>query len=177
MESKLHDLEGVEDLPTLWSNLFPKIVSIFIWRVRAGSIPVRMQLDQRGVDIPYLLCPTCNDCLESIDHVLLRCRVSSSVWDKVFAWWGLEDQNCVDVNKLPMFKGKKYWKKEPKDIWEAVVWSFLYLLWSHRNTILFERKKSSVEVMFSKLQSSMEIVSLAKIEIQGRQVELDYMVC
>lgn len=77
---------------------------------------MRVQLDRRGIDIPSLLCPMCNECIESIDHALVRCRVSNMIWERVFDWWGIAGKNWVDVNQLIANKGVKSWKKESKAI-------------------------------------------------------------
>lgn len=77
---------------------------------------VELGLDRRGVDTPSFLCPMCNDCLENIDHVLVRCRVSRLIWEKVYTWWGLEEQISVDVTLLLSYKGGKSWKEESKKI-------------------------------------------------------------
>lgn len=152
VEINIQEREPVEHATTKWSKIVPKKVNIFVWRVTKGSIPVRVQLDRRGVDIPSLLCPMCNDCLESIDHVLVRCRISSMIWERVFKWWGLDEQNIVDVNQVLTLKGRKAWKEDSRKRWEGVVWSTLYILWRHRNEVVFGKKKLNVEIMLSELQ-------------------------
>lgn len=152
VELYMKEREVVEVIPTVWSNLVPKKVSIFIWRTRNGSIPVRTQLVRRGIDIPSILCPMCNDCVENIDHVLVRCRVSRLIWEKVFAWWGIERKNIVDINQILTCGGNKKWKVESRKIWEGVIWSFLYMIWRQRNAMVFQKKKLNVEVMFIESQ-------------------------
>ncbi|GJZ35962.1 reverse transcriptase domain, reverse transcriptase zinc-binding domain protein [Tanacetum coccineum] len=45
----------------VWNKLVPKKVNIFIWRALNGRIPVRVELDKRGVDLDSVLCPCCGD--------------------------------------------------------------------------------------------------------------------
>ncbi|KAJ9557802.1 hypothetical protein OSB04_012416 [Centaurea solstitialis] len=50
---------GVNSNPTMWLKEIPKKVCIFMWRVGLGRIPVRMELDRRGIDLDSILCPRC----------------------------------------------------------------------------------------------------------------------
>ncbi|GKB31594.1 RNA-directed DNA polymerase, eukaryota, reverse transcriptase zinc-binding domain protein, partial [Tanacetum coccineum] len=56
---------------TKWNNLAPKKFNIFVWRVLKGRLPVLNELDKRGIDLNTLLCPCCDDNVETIDHSLL----------------------------------------------------------------------------------------------------------
>ncbi|XP_071709057.1 uncharacterized protein [Rutidosis leptorrhynchoides] len=55
---------------TLKNNLVPKKVEVFIWRVLKRRIPVRTELDKRGIDIDSVRCPLCDDDIETIDHLM-----------------------------------------------------------------------------------------------------------
>ncbi|XP_071695695.1 uncharacterized protein [Rutidosis leptorrhynchoides] len=46
---------------TLRNNLVPKKVEIFVWRVLLRRLPVRTELDKRGIDLHSVLCPACDD--------------------------------------------------------------------------------------------------------------------
>nr|GEW70259.1 RNA-directed DNA polymerase, eukaryota, reverse transcriptase zinc-binding domain protein [Tanacetum cinerariifolium] len=53
----LSDIGGQE---TFWNKLVPKKVNIFMWRALKGRLPVRVELDKRGVDLDSVLCPSCS---------------------------------------------------------------------------------------------------------------------
>lgn len=72
---------------TLWNKLVPKKVNIFVWRALKGRLPVREELDKRGIDLDSMLCPSCNNEVESCAHCLVTCDLARSVWDKIFSWW------------------------------------------------------------------------------------------
>ncbi|GJW87840.1 RNA-directed DNA polymerase, eukaryota, reverse transcriptase zinc-binding domain protein [Tanacetum coccineum] len=40
---------------SLWNKLVPKKVNIFAWRALRGRLPVRVELDRRGVDLDSIL--------------------------------------------------------------------------------------------------------------------------
>lgn len=46
----------------------------------------------------------------------------------------------IDLNQLVVVEGKKEWNKCTKEVWEAVIWSLLYIIWKHRNELVFGRK-------------------------------------
>ncbi|XP_071719604.1 uncharacterized protein [Rutidosis leptorrhynchoides] len=79
---------------TLRNNLVPAKVSIFIWRVLKRWIPVRTELDKRGIDLDSVRCPLCDDDVETIDHSLTFCRHAMDLWDRIYKWWGLGMSWC-----------------------------------------------------------------------------------
>ncbi|GJU60508.1 reverse transcriptase domain, reverse transcriptase zinc-binding domain protein, partial [Tanacetum coccineum] len=55
-------------------------VNVFVWRVLHGRILVCVKLDKIGIDLDSLLCPCCDDSVESCDHSLVTCNVAKS-WE------------------------------------------------------------------------------------------------
>ncbi|GKB50694.1 RNA-directed DNA polymerase, eukaryota [Tanacetum coccineum] len=68
-----------------WINVIPRKVNVFVWRAVLGRLPVRVELDKRGIDIDSILCPCCENVVELIDHNLVLCEKALKVWDKIFA--------------------------------------------------------------------------------------------
>ncbi|GJR34791.1 RNA-directed DNA polymerase, eukaryota, reverse transcriptase zinc-binding domain protein [Tanacetum coccineum] len=56
-------------------------------RALKGRLPVREELDKRGIDLDSILCPSCGDIVESCSHCLVMCNFAMSVWEKIFNWW------------------------------------------------------------------------------------------
>lgn len=56
-----------------WDKIAPLKVSCFIWRAMAGRILVADELLKRWFQIPSNICHLCNNELEMVDHVLIRC--------------------------------------------------------------------------------------------------------
>jgi hypothetical protein len=52
---------------------------VFLWRVIQGAIPVKSQLNLRGVQC-NILCPRCLEKEETIDHAFMKCHFASRVW-------------------------------------------------------------------------------------------------
>nr|GEW09584.1 RNA-directed DNA polymerase, eukaryota, reverse transcriptase zinc-binding domain protein [Tanacetum cinerariifolium] len=81
----LHVESGGQE--TLWNKLVPKKVNIFVWRALKGRLPVREELDKRGIDLDSVLCPSCTNAVKSCAHCLVTCDLAMSVWNKIFSWW------------------------------------------------------------------------------------------
>ncbi|GJZ63733.1 RNA-directed DNA polymerase, eukaryota, reverse transcriptase zinc-binding domain protein, partial [Tanacetum coccineum] len=77
----LHVKSGSEE--SLWNKLAPKKVNIFVWRALKGRLPVRVKLDRRGIDLDSVLCPCCNNIVETCAHSLVTCDLAMSVWEKI----------------------------------------------------------------------------------------------
>ncbi|GKB63320.1 reverse transcriptase domain, reverse transcriptase zinc-binding domain protein [Tanacetum coccineum] len=85
---------------TLWNKLVPKKVNIFIWRALKGRIPVREELDKRGIDLDTLLSPCYDSMVESCTHCLVLCNLAMSVWEKIFKWWKVRNVNAFSIGDL-----------------------------------------------------------------------------
>ncbi|GKB38833.1 RNA-directed DNA polymerase, eukaryota, reverse transcriptase zinc-binding domain protein, partial [Tanacetum coccineum] len=85
---------------TIWNKLVPKKVNIFVWRALRGILPVHVELDRRGVDLDSVLCPSCNNIVETCSHSLITCDLAMGVWDKIFSWWKAV---CVNAFSLDEF--------------------------------------------------------------------------
>ncbi|XP_071694307.1 uncharacterized protein [Rutidosis leptorrhynchoides] len=74
---------------TIRCKLVPKKVKIFVWRAAKKKLPVRVELDNRGIDLNSIRCPLCDDSLESVDHALIFCKHARDVWERIFKWWNI----------------------------------------------------------------------------------------
>ncbi|KAJ9557504.1 hypothetical protein OSB04_012118 [Centaurea solstitialis] len=129
---------------TLWNNLIPRKINIFMWRSRMGRIPTRVALNDRGIDLDSILCPWCGEEVENIDHALVNCREVKNLWIRLGKWWSknLEGIGSLsqliqeDVAILKAYKGRS--------IWIIVKWAALYLIWQDRNNTIFKQSKSNL---------------------------------
>ncbi|GKD92368.1 RNA-directed DNA polymerase, eukaryota, reverse transcriptase zinc-binding domain protein [Tanacetum coccineum] len=74
-----------------WNNLIPIKLNILTWRISLDRIPTRSNLDSRGIDLDSILCPVCNDEIETSQHLLIDCSIAKSSWILVSKWWGFHD--------------------------------------------------------------------------------------
>lgn len=72
----------------LWNKLTPAKVSIFGWRLLLQCLPTKDELLTRDcLDSSQLLCPFCSEEDETLNHLFLSCKKSSSIWRKCLNWW------------------------------------------------------------------------------------------
>ncbi|XP_071688716.1 uncharacterized protein [Rutidosis leptorrhynchoides] len=105
-------------ISTLCNPSIPLKVEIFVWRARLQRILVCLELDKRRFDLDIVRCPLCDDDLESVEHILVKCICSKSLWDAFFPWWGfnndafnnMEDIFKDDQQNINSFSGRRIWQ-------------------------------------------------------------------
>ncbi|XP_071688499.1 uncharacterized protein [Rutidosis leptorrhynchoides] len=133
-------IAGANAKEYLKNNVVPKKVEIFIWRARRERIPVRIELDKRGIDLHSVRCPICDDDVESVGHALLGCKKVFDVWLRVFKWWGLSNVSIPNFDSLLCGLPNVVNSESGTSIWQGVIWSICYLIWKNRNSTNFKNK-------------------------------------
>ena len=136
----------------LWNKLVPKKVNIFVWRALKGRLPVRKELDKSGIDLDSLLCPSCNNAVESCAHCLVTCDLAMSVWDKIFSWWKMGRVNAFSIDDFFSSIGNVNVPNSISRVWQAVIWSSGYFIWKERNARVFGNKMASTNKIVQDIQ-------------------------
>ncbi|KAJ9536769.1 hypothetical protein OSB04_un000073 [Centaurea solstitialis] len=151
---------------TMWVKAIPKKVSVFLWRAKLGRLPVREELDKRGIDLHSLLCPCCGDEVETIDHALFGCTKLTVLWKLIERWWKTDLSGCSSIEDL---LGQGFHRGSSGKVfkrWVALVGSFLYFIWSNRNKTTFGHLSGPIEDEFYRFQlQSFEWISRRDTEI------------
>nr|GEV19890.1 RNA-directed DNA polymerase, eukaryota [Tanacetum cinerariifolium] len=71
---------------TVWDKNIPRKVNIFIWRLSLDRLPHKLNLSSRGIDIQTISCPSCNDNMESSNHIFFECNIAKFIWMLVRKW-------------------------------------------------------------------------------------------
>ncbi|XP_071714107.1 uncharacterized protein [Rutidosis leptorrhynchoides] len=137
---------------TLRNKLVPKKLEIFAWRASRKRLPVRVELDKRGIDLHSIRCPLCDDDLETTDHTLVFCKHAIEVWNRVYGWWGLG--NFANFSTYEIFKGITPVHMSPlgKEIFQAVEWTCAYFIWRNRNNLVFRGKMWNAPIALNEIQ-------------------------
>lgn len=131
--------DPVATIETKWN---PRKVNIFIWQLRQDHLPVRTRLDHLGIDLDSTLCPCCLDTVETRDHCFFRCNWVEKGWEDIFKWWNLDKSNFSSIRELVTHEGRSNFVRNQRCLWQAMVWSTAYIIWSMRNKVIFEGKKT-----------------------------------
>ncbi|XP_071739043.1 uncharacterized protein [Rutidosis leptorrhynchoides] len=107
---------------TLRNNFVPLKVEVLVWRLLKRRLPVRVELDKRGIDLHSVCCLLCDDNLESLDHTFIFCKFVMDVWERVYKWWGLGSVTNLSINET--FKGNSDSQLcgISAKLWQAVEW-------------------------------------------------------
>lgn len=65
---------------TPWNKYVPSKVNILRWKAVKGRLPTSENLNKRGVDLHSLLCPVCDNIVETEDHMLVDCWLAKETW-------------------------------------------------------------------------------------------------
>ncbi|XP_071689003.1 uncharacterized protein [Rutidosis leptorrhynchoides] len=156
---------------TIRNKLVPKKLEIFVWRALKGRLPVRVELDKRGIDLHSVRCPLCDDDLESVEHSLVSCKHASEVWDRIFRWWNMGNFNnsCLS-NVLGESNNPIAGSNFGKSFWLAIRWIGAYFVWKNRNNMVFRGKCWNPPAALNEIQT----VSFEWISNRTRRKKIDW---
>ncbi|PWA82636.1 RNA-directed DNA polymerase, eukaryota [Artemisia annua] len=126
--------------PTRWCKYVPSKINIFAWRLLLNRLPTRINIVEKGIDIPSILCSICNLHHEDADHLFLQCEVASQIWYKVGIWLDhpFPTFSCVydiweNLDEQPQTRNAKIIK-------EVIILSTI-VIWNFRNNVIFNNSK------------------------------------
>ncbi|GJR88042.1 RNA-directed DNA polymerase, eukaryota, reverse transcriptase zinc-binding domain protein [Tanacetum coccineum] len=128
---------GTVGTKSRWCKLVPIKVNILSWRVKLDNLPTRLNLSRRGLDLPTILCPSCNLAVESSDHIFFRCPLMKDLYSCIARWWDF----CI-----PEFSSYDQWwewlinlrlPSKLKVMLESVFYVTWWLVWTFRNKTIF----------------------------------------
>ncbi|GJZ47554.1 RNA-directed DNA polymerase, eukaryota [Tanacetum coccineum] len=125
---------------TRWSNYIPRKVNIFIWRLVLDKLPTRHNLSLRGLDLESLMCPICHWSVENTLHRFLGCDLAQEVWLKIARWGGLDWPSVTSLDDLFVWVDSHPNSRNQKRCLKSITYASLWILWRHRNTVLFKDK-------------------------------------
>ncbi|GJU42599.1 RNA-directed DNA polymerase, eukaryota, reverse transcriptase zinc-binding domain protein [Tanacetum coccineum] len=69
----------VDSNATRWIRCIPIKVNVFWWRLSLNRLPSRVILDRKGIDVGSLLCPICQEEVESVNHIFFSCEMAKAL--------------------------------------------------------------------------------------------------
>lgn len=135
-------------METKWIKQVPKKISAFVWRASLGRLPCREVLDQMYLDLHTKLCTQCESTVDSVDHALVSCHEVNILWKDLHKWWGIRGDGITTLHEILNTKARTKGDATRSGKSAAVVWSFLYLIWTHRNHIVFKGDNRKLSYRF-----------------------------
>ncbi|GJZ30823.1 RNA-directed DNA polymerase, eukaryota, reverse transcriptase zinc-binding domain protein [Tanacetum coccineum] len=56
-----------------------------------------MNLDRKGIDVDSLLYPTCQEDVETVNHIFFKCDLAKQLWALLARWWDLDFPFCQNI--------------------------------------------------------------------------------
>jgi ribonuclease HI len=133
---------------SIWKAPCTLKIQQFLWRFAHNSLPVRMNIKRRGMDIDTI-CPVCQRLDEDGAHLFLKCKPVKQLWTDL----GLEDLRLDQVDSL-----------SPKDLIECLLAapeekkilgiSLLWNWWSTRNKVNAEGQTLKLQTTLFQIRKS-----------------------
>ncbi|XP_071728717.1 uncharacterized protein [Rutidosis leptorrhynchoides] len=161
------------DSETDRNRLLPQSIGIFVWRAKRRRLQVRIELDNRGIDLHSVRCPLCDEDIESLDHALVLCKHSHEVWENIYRWWGVAPFTSTCVADLLNGTGHNIRGHLGKSLWQAVEWVTGYLLWKNRNHKVYHNTSRSTATLVNDIQ----VKSFEWISKRAKKYNLQWHQC
>ncbi|XP_071740090.1 uncharacterized protein [Rutidosis leptorrhynchoides] len=133
--------QHASNISVMHNKYIPQKVHIFAWRVVQKKLPVRVELDKRGIDLDTILCPLCNIDIETSDHIMVLCLKVSQIWSLILNWWNLHNSSITNIEDAVINKQPFTSKNIGSYLWQATKWTVCYTTWKHRNLKVFSKKE------------------------------------
>jgi hypothetical protein len=128
---------------SIWRSKAPPRVAFFAWTAARGKILTLDNLSRRGL-VVVNRCWLCEADGESVDHLLLHCRVARALWDAFFSRFGL----CWVMPSTVKDLYASWWtggRSRSAVVWKMVLLCIMWCIWRERNDRCFEDKSRSLE--------------------------------
>ncbi|XP_076908689.1 uncharacterized protein LOC143565672 [Bidens hawaiensis] len=135
-----------------WNNFVPKKVGILAWRAEMERIPVLFSLAKRGVEVESIICPVCEEDLETAEHMLVSCEFAQSIWSIISVWckvptiFAFSTRDLLELHKHALLSSRK------AKTFHAVCLTTIWCLWCVRNRWVFERKPPRLRSVIAEIK-------------------------
>ncbi|GKA84830.1 RNA-directed DNA polymerase, eukaryota, partial [Tanacetum coccineum] len=138
---------------TRWSKFLPIKLNVFAWRMFLDKLPTRINLSNRGLDVPCVLCPNCGNAVESQNHLFFGFSMALDLFRLLGRWWNINIINLIDpFSRESWFNGIRL-NSLQKFALEASFFSMWWHIWKYINTVVFSLKKPLKGLIFDNIVS------------------------
>ena len=81
--------------------------------------------------------------VEDLDHALVKCNEVRLLWKRIGEWWKRNMGDIGTVGQLLQEDAERLKSSKGKSLWTSVKWSYLYLIWGHRNSLVFKGERKA----------------------------------
>ncbi|GMP29024.1 hypothetical protein CsSME_00004313 [Camellia sinensis var. sinensis] len=125
----------------VWVSGTPSKVAFFVWTATLGRILTIDNLIRREHILVNWCCLCCGD-IESVDHLLVHCSVTSRLWMLIIPTFGLVQLGSV-LAVLQSWAGGRVGRRRRK-AWMIASHCLMWLIWLERNRHVFQEVSHSI---------------------------------
>ncbi|GKC83460.1 RNA-directed DNA polymerase, eukaryota, reverse transcriptase zinc-binding domain protein, partial [Tanacetum coccineum] len=138
---------------TRWIKFVPIKVNVLAWKVRLDSLPTRLNISRRGMDIDSITCPICDNGVESTNHLFFTCHIASEISRKISSWWDVSYMEISSYEDWLTWIVNLRLHIKHKQALEGVFYIMWWHVWSFRNKRIFGSKNPSMAMIFEDVVS------------------------
>ncbi|GJS12396.1 RNA-directed DNA polymerase, eukaryota, reverse transcriptase zinc-binding domain protein [Tanacetum coccineum] len=122
---------------TRWIKYVPIKANVLAWKVKMDALPTRFNISRRGIVIPSLTCPTCDNGIETSDHLFFKCDMSRHLASNVSSGWSVNYADINSYNEWCSWITTIRLKNKTKAMLEGVFYTMWWYILNFRNKLLF----------------------------------------
>lgn len=134
----------------IWSSYIPPRRSITTWKAIHNKLPTLDNLRTIGFMGPSI-CIFCMSNEEDMDHMLVRCTFTHTIWLRIFDIFHLTMPDFNGFHELVLFAMARRFSTQVSALWRLVFVTLVWILWSTRNRWIFENKQFSISSVLHRL--------------------------
>jgi len=141
---------GVDSLVcTVWRNVAPPKVELMVWLALLEKLNTKDLLVRKGLFPSQVnLCSFCDRQQEDIDHLLLSCQFSWSIWCSIAS--DFEVQLARQHSFRHFYEVWMSWRSHNpirKKLFMLAFFAVAWCLWTQRNKIVFEQQELDAKAL------------------------------
>ena len=131
-----------------WNKSVPRKVNIMVWRLQLNRLPLRVNLDARGIDLESIMCPVCDSEQEDARHLFFRCEVARQLWRRIGMWIDQDISAVFDWEMLWDWIDGQPVRRIQRRVIDVVCRTSMWVLWRFRNAKVFDDQSLSQSMLF-----------------------------
>nr|GEX00481.1 hypothetical protein [Tanacetum cinerariifolium] len=138
---------------TRWIKAVPIKINVHAWKVKHDCLPTRVDISRSGMEIESMLCPVCDNAVESSMHLFFSCYVISELMRKITRWWDMDYMGINSFEEWLEWVSSIRLPLKQKQIFEGMCYILWWFIWNWRNKKIFGRETPSKAIIFYEVVS------------------------
>ncbi|GKE19291.1 RNA-directed DNA polymerase, eukaryota, reverse transcriptase zinc-binding domain protein [Tanacetum coccineum] len=112
-----------------------------------------MNLDRKGIDVDSLLCPTCQEDVETVNHIFFKCDLAKQLWALLARWWDFDFPFCENIMEWHSWLDSSSLSSKARLFLDGVEGTLMWFIWSFRNRLVFSSSPFKKSLLWDSIVS------------------------